>query len=451
MSDCELGVTYETSAPTAISDRVCAGVSACELGVTYETSAPTLTSDRVCTPVSACALGATYETSAPTLTSDRVCSAVARCTLGVTYETSAPTLTSDRVCVPSTVCSAEQVEVVSPTLLRDRECLSCDWDREFWARNGSGDAECIARIAACPAGFGHRPEEAPLARDQDYTCNAACTPGRFNNGSRVFCLAHRVCDPETEYQTASPSAIADRRCEAITRATGEMLRVYAGTFTMGLPPDEELVPDSVSPRRQVTLTRDFLLGKFEVTRSVYRWVTGINVGTHCQECPIGSLDKPSAIEFTNQLNVLLDLPPCYDANGSVIDGPTVYDCQGYRLPTEAEWEYAARAGTTAPAYGNVDDIAWHSTGLNAVGQKLPNAWGFYDMLGNVNEIVEYSDVEVLTDPHGIDPLFTSYYNARGGSHRNDGSYMRADVRWWMGLGHSFDYVGLRIARTIHEP
>jgi formylglycine-generating enzyme required for sulfatase activity len=130
--------------------------------------------------------------------------------------------------------------------------------------------------------------------------------------------------------------------------------------------------------------------------------------------------------------------------------------QAYRLPTEAEWEYAARAGTTGARYGELDAIAWWD-GNSANGnsakqtfpekQKLPNAWGLYDMIGNVWEwcsdwYVVYPTVSV-TDPRG--PSSGSFRVNRGGGWYGDARYARSAVRSRIDPGDRYYALGFRPA------
>ena len=126
----------------------------------------------------------------------------------------------------------------------------------------------------------------------------------------------------------------------------------------------------------------------------------------------------------------------------------------YRLPTEAEWEYAARAGTTGDRYADLDDIAWHAGNSNKkiqpIGTKAANAWGFYDMLGNVFEWVQdiygpYPGGSV-TDPTG--PGTESRRRiTRGGSYLSDGSAVRAPNRDAKDRGWLSPQIGIRLARV----
>ena len=131
------------------------------------------------------------------------------------------------------------------------------------------------------------------------------------------------------------------------------------------------------PVTQVRISRGFWLGKYEVTQAEWQAVMGTNPSGNsdcCGQCPVEQVSWNDTQEFIGRLNGR--------AGGN-----------RYRLPTEAEWEYAARAGTTGDRYGNLDAIAWYGGnnsefGTNPVGQKAPNAWGLHDMIGNVWEWVE---------------------------------------------------------------
>jgi formylglycine-generating enzyme required for sulfatase activity len=136
----------------------------------------------------------------------------------------------------------------------------------------------------------------------------------------------------------------------------------------------------------------FELATCPVTRELYEAVAGVApVSTAGPRTPVTEVSWLDAVRFCNLLSVESGLQPCYSI-GDSRDGEDVicsFDVDGYRLPTEAEWEYASRAGTTGIRYGDLNDIAWYranSAGqLHDVGGKAPNAWGLYDTIGNVWE------------------------------------------------------------------
>ncbi len=154
----------------------------------------------------------------------------------------------------------------------------------------------------------------------------------------------------------------------------EFEQVPSGQFRMGS--DSQAAHENEQPGRSVRVRRGFQMGKHEVTQSQWHYVMGDNPSYHldCGDaCPVERVSWHDAQEFIQRLNAIGD--------GYV-----------YRLPSEAEWEYAARAGTTGERYGPVDDIAWHwgNSGYQTreVGLKRPNAFRLHDMLGNVEEWVQ---------------------------------------------------------------
>ena len=170
----------------------------------------------------------------------------------------------------------------------------------------------------------------------------------------------------------------------------EFVWVPAGEFRMGSTSSEASLLEH--PVTQVRISRGFWLGKYEVTQEEWEAVMGSNPSyfSECGNCPIEQVSWEDAQDFIGRLHAR--------------EGRKVY-----RLPTEAEWEYAARAGTAGDRYGNVDAVAWyHGNSGNRtqpVGGKAPNAFGLHDMLGNVWEWVEDWAAAgrlggTVTDPRG---------------------------------------------------
>jgi formylglycine-generating enzyme required for sulfatase activity len=191
--------------------------------------------------------------------------------------------------------------------------------------------------------------------------------------------------PEGESSTAAAPA-------GVVSSTGvEMISLLGGTFTMGT---SEGNPDE-GPPHKVTVSA-FLMDKFEVTHEMFAKAQ-LPDPSHWQENPKAPVERVrwrDAKAYCNERSRMEGLKPCY--NEKTVEWDCDYTADGYRLPTEAEWEYAARAGTTSPyEFGSAEkaqQYAWIAANgeqkTHAVGQKKPNAWGLFDMYGNVSEWCE---------------------------------------------------------------
>jgi formylglycine-generating enzyme required for sulfatase activity len=178
-------------------------------------------------------------------------------------------------------------------------------------------------------------------------------------------------------------------------------------------------------QHMVTLTQGFWLSDHEVTQGEFEAVMGSNPSWHKGDSnrPVEKVTWESAVLYCQKLT---ERDRAAGRNTSQ---------QEYRLPTEAEWEYAARAGTTGSRYGNLDEIGWHSgnsgLGPHPVKQKSPNAWGLYDMIGNVWEWCsdrwdDYPTGSAI-DPSG--PIAGTSHVFRGGSWGNGARFSRSASRW----------------------
>jgi formylglycine-generating enzyme required for sulfatase activity len=226
--------------------------------------------------------------------------------------------------------------------------------------------------------------------------------------------------------------------------------IEPGTFIMGSPTSEEDHNDDET-QHSVTITRAYCMKATEVTQGEWQSVMGSNPSNfrNCgANCPVEQVSWGEAAGYANALSRREGLPECYA--GSTFTG---LGCKGYRLPSEAEWEYAARAGTTSSRYGNLDSVAWYNRNSGSrthpVGQKQPNAWGLYDMLGNVWEwtgdwYVAYSGS--ASDPAGA--AAGSFRVLRGGSWSNGYALRaRAAFRGSDSPGVRGSYLGFRLVRT----
>ncbi|MFC4334206.1 formylglycine-generating enzyme family protein [Salininema proteolyticum] len=205
-------------------------------------------------------------------------------------------------------------------------------------------------------------------------------------------------------------------------------------------------PVTLSDRRTRTSwdvdVAEFDLAVCPVTRAQYAETLGEGTGAATdRDLPVDSVSWPDALEFCNALSAREDLCPAYALDG----GDAVWDpaADGYRLPTEAEWERACRAGTTGPRYGNLDDIAWYRGNSgerpHPVGRKAPNGWGLHDMLGNVWEWTwDIYDPEV----------YGSYRVLRGGGWFDEHWSCRASVRRRTHPDLRIEDLGFRVARSV---
>jgi len=251
----------------------------------------------------------------------------------------------------------------------------------------------------------------------------------------------------------------------------------AGTFDMGCTPGQSNCATNESPVHSVTLTRALLMSTTEVSQGQWLALNDNNpsAGTGCGlSCPVETVNWYEALTFANAVSVAEGLPECYTLSGcssTPVNGlwcatatatsatGSVYDCGGYRLPTEAEWEYAARAGTDLLYAGSntVSDVAWHDGNSNStthpVATRLPNAWGLYDMSGNVWEwtwdIYEsgYYNSSPSADPSG--PSDGTYRVRRGGGwYDGYANYAHVAHRATLAQTSRSSSLGFRLARTL---
>lgn len=231
-----------------------------------------------------------------------------------------------------------------------------------------------------------------------------------------------------------------------------------GKFTMGSP-DTEAGRYRDEDLHEVEITVPFALSTTEVTQGQYQRVMEENPSQFKgdPERPVDSVSWLDAVTYCNRLSKMEGLPLCYEIQGTHVQWKQGLKCLGYRLPTEAEWEYAARAdGKTLYAGSNqVDEVAWYQgnsdTATHPVGKKRPNDWGLYDLSGNVWEWVwdpyeEHLGKAAMKDPLG--PSTGSYRLWRGGSWNNVAQDVRVALRGGGGdPSNHYQGQGFRLARS----
>jgi formylglycine-generating enzyme required for sulfatase activity len=217
-----------------------------------------------------------------------------------------------------------------------------------------------------------------------------------------------------------------------------IVRIPSGTFVMGtnrvFTADGGWTNDGERPSHQVTITKDFWMGQFPVTQGQWRELMGSNPSYFQNAGP----DAPVEQVSWTDVQVFLARLNAAQRQWTV------------RLPTEAEWEYAARAGTTGETYGPLDDIAWYRTNgartTHPAGQKAPNTFGLYDMLGNVWQWCQDWFGPYVSAP-AVDPQGAANGErrvTRGGCFYCEALHERAARRNRDLEGHSWRSIGFRI-------
>jgi hypothetical protein len=234
--------------------------------------------------------------------------------------------------------------------------------------------------------------------------------------------------------TAKALPVADPLRLSVGAADFEFAEIKAGQFMMGT--DAPYAEPDEKPRHLVRITRPYFLGKTEVTRQQWHAVMGGPApGADDAGLPKTELSYNDAIEFLKKLN----------ARG---------DGFRYRLPTEAEWEYAARAGSRDDLYGDMYQVAWFQKGNilapRQVAEMEPNAWALHDVIGNAWEwVADWYDEEYYTksphdDPKG--PPSGQFRVIRGGSYNSQGMILRVSYRAAVEPERRDDEYGFRFVR-----
>jgi formylglycine-generating enzyme required for sulfatase activity len=314
---------------------------------------------------------------------------------------------------------------------------------------------------------------------EDLRGKDAATGEGAPDGPTVDALVDLPWSPDQPQVEDLPTPDKPQTAPDMPSVPGDWVKVLAGTFTMGSLPTEAC-RDNDETQHPVTLTHDFQIAATETTQGQFQAQLGYNYSFYAScgaSCPVEKVTWYEAAAYCNSLSTAAGLTTCYSCSSS---GPsvtcstkpaytpttgTIYDCPGYRLPTEAEWEYAVRANTTTSLYSgplaqcskadpNADAIAWykHNTSTTQqVKQKQANTWGLYDMSGNVREWVHDVYVTDLgsgpaTNPTG--PPSGTHQVAKGGHYFDLPGNLRSAHREDVFPNLSYDNLGFRCARTL---
>jgi formylglycine-generating enzyme required for sulfatase activity len=265
--------------------------------------------------------------------------------------------------------------------------------------------------------------------------------------------------------SASSATLPTIPFDAVTKSGVEMVYLPGGEFMMGTSQGNA----DEGPVHKVKIS-SFMMDKYTVTHDMFTKVQLPNP-SHWQDNPKKPVERVrwrDAKQYCNERSLLEGLKPCY--NEKTMDWECDYAANGYRLPTEAEWEYACRAGTDGPYdFGSPDKLrqyAWFADNADEkthpVGQKKPNLWGLYDMYGNVSEWCEdvysptyYQDqASGAIDPHGPpSPGKDVKRVMRGGSWKSSAAMCRATFRQGQRTGDTdacfyTDFCGFRCVRRV---
>jgi len=296
--------------------------------------------------------------------------------------------------------------------------------------------------------------------------NAVCTT---DGSTTINCIRDNCVHSETETIPATGHYFnfESYNCTALC-FDFEMVPINGGTFSMGQT-------GVATPIRQVTLT-DFNMSKFLVTQELYQFVMDYNpsefnanptTGEVQEKRPVDTVNWYDVIEFCNKLSQLEGLIPVYTIEGRtpaagypIINAAVTpnWNNNGYRLPTEAQWEYACRAGTTTNWFSGdttseLENYAWYNINSGSmthqVGLKLPNSFGLYDMHGNVQEWCwdrhnTTYDTNDLNDPKG--PASGDFFILRGGSWENSSPNFSSAARFYLQPSGRQNNIGFRLVR-----
>ena len=261
-------------------------------------------------------------------------------------------------------------------------------------------------------------------------------------------VAHTA--PSTSVSSLQSSAVSSNNVSSSTVSSGgntisipvkngisiDMVKVEAGTFMMGATSEMQNSWDDEKPVHQVTLTNDYYIGKYEVTQALWQAVMGSNPSEFKgNNLPVEQVSIKDCQKFISKLNKMAG--------------------RRFRLPTEAEWEYAARGGKNSRGYqysgsNKISDVAWYDgnsgSETHPVGTKQANELELYDMSGNVYELCQdwkgsYSNSS-QTNPTG--PTSGIGFVCRGGSWDHSPRYCRSSSRCLDSSGRLYMHLGLRL-------
>lgn len=328
------------------------------------------------------------------------------------------------------------------------------------------DNDCDGGVDENVAPTQYRDADGDGYGDAGSTVDACSTPDGYVTDST---------DCDDADPTVHADADGDGACDLAdyTASNGaEMMGIPAGGFEMGCRSgrdDLDAACEAVEALHAVTLTHDFWIGRTEISRAEWdldeadnaAWSYRPDACTPTADCPANRVSWEDAARYANWLSGQEGYDDCYTsgAHPVAVDEADPYDCTGYRLPTEAEWEYTARAGVDTQFSGSdtVADVAWYSANSTSrshvSGTRAANAWGLYDMSGNVWEWVEDCYHDSYSGAPADGSARTSGCSSvarvlRGGSWVNRPDFARSAFRGRLDTANRNGSNGFRPARIV---
>jgi formylglycine-generating enzyme required for sulfatase activity len=276
-------------------------------------------------------------------------------------------------------------------------------------------------------------------------------------GMAAFAEKPATPDTEPKKPAAGAASTADSSTPKASapNPAGDMILVSGGAFLMGEKSEVDAAP------HQVTVSA-FWIDKFLVTQAQFEKAMGANPSRwKAEKNPVEQVRWSDAVTYCNKRSEMEGLKPCYDLKSWTCN----FEANGYRLPTEAEWEFACRGGTTSAYFfgespSKLGEYAWYNKNAGGhprpVGQKSPNPLGLYDMAGNVwqwcNDFyeVDYYGKSPKVDPRGPESGKTKV--VRGGAWRVSADNCRSGYRYNESPGYAdvcfgYDIYGFRCVKA----
>lgn len=278
----------------------------------------------------------------------------------------------------------------------------------------------------------------------------------------VLCLCAGAALPWQAVWRASRAAAVKEQVMDQSELRPALVVLPTGSFLMGSSAADPDGFDDETPQHEVVISKRFAMAETEVTQGQYQAVVGtnpssFNEGPDWKQRPVESVSWLDAIGYCNELSKQEGLAPCYKVQGDQVEWEAGQDCPGYRLPTEAEWEYAARAGQDTKYAGSDDpkEVAWFDETAkdarpHAVKQKKANAWFLYDLSGNVWEWVwDYHSAgyQAGSQTNPIGPSSGVLRVLRGGSWDDSAGSARVAYRFRVAPGDRNRNRGFRLVRS----